>query len=270
MKVLHDHVLLYDEVCPLCTAYSCMFVRAGILDANGRAPYQRIAGPLRNHVDFSRATDEIALVNTRTGEVVYGVASLMRILETSFPPIAPLFRQRWFGALARVAYRFISFNRRVIMPARDGFVHQPSFNAAYRTSYLLLAWVVTASFLHKYSQLLVPLIPPSSYGREFLICGGQIFWQLGFMVVLKQPRRWDYLGTMMTISLAGGIALGLIQLLSMFVHSPFLFGALFTGVAGLMMLEHIRRTGILQLSGWLTITWILYRIGLLAVILWLR
>jgi hypothetical protein len=267
---LPDHVLLYDEVCPLCRAYSCAFIHAGWLEQDGRAPYQDTRPELSSAIDPARAVDEIALVNRRTGEVTYGARSLMVILQHRFPLFAPLFRQSWFNWLAQKAYRFVSFNRRAMVPARDYCTYKPSFNLAYRLSYLAVTWLVTAVFLHHYSKLLVPLIPSSSFTREFLICGGQIFWQSIFMAMLDKQKTWDYLGNLMTISLAGGFALALIQAVLGWYHGPCLFGVLFTGVAGLMFLEHIRRTRVLEISSWLTVTWVLYRVILLAVILWLR
>jgi hypothetical protein len=205
-----------------------------MLDADGALPYQSMDKQLQSKVDITRATDEIALVNRETGQVTYGVGSLMAILQHSFPWLRPVFRLRWFRWAAEKAYRFVSYNRRVIVPACDPFANQPSFNMSYRLLYLAFTWVVTASLLHRYSQLLVPLIPPASYGCEFLICGGQIFWQLGFLTLSEKGKAWqlgfltlsekgkawDYLGNMMTISFAGGLLLGLIQLLSLVIQSP--------------------------------------------------
>lgn len=190
----------------------------------------------------------------------------MGISQHPFPLPAPRPGLRW---LANTASRFIDSNRQVIMPGRDSAAKPVPFSASWRLAYLAVSWVITASFLHQYSNLIVPLIPASSYGREFLICGGQIFWQMGFLALLHTGKTWDYLGNMMTISLGGGLLLALIQFLVPSDNSPYLFGALFTGVAGLMFFEHIRRTRILGVSRWLTVTWVLYRVVLLGVILWL-
>ncbi len=190
----------------------------------------------------------------------------MGISQHPFPIPTPRSGFRW---LAHSASRFVDTNRQVIMPGRGSVANPAAFSASGRLVYLAVSWVITASFLHQYSNLLVPLIPASSYGREFLICGGQIFWQMGFLAFLHTGKTWDYLGNLMTISLGGGFLLALIQLLVPSDNSPYLFGALFGGVAGLMFFEHIRRTRILGVSSWLTVTWVLYRIVLLGVILWL-
>lgn len=248
MKPLRDHVLLYDEVCPMCTAYSSAFVRAGMLDTRGRAAYQSMDEQISAHVDPRRAADEIALVNRKTGQVTYGVRSLMVILEHSLPVLAPLFRLRWFEWLAEKTYRFISFNRRVIMPSRDSAASEPSFSAVYRLLYLAFCWVVTSVILHGYSRLVVPVIQAGSFLRELLVCGGQMFWQMGFLVLLHKGKTWDYLGNLMTISLGGALLLVVIRVLSPASTSPLVLAALFTAVAGLMFFEHIRRTRILGIS----------------------
>ena len=82
MKTLKDHTILYDEVCPLCNAYTGAFVRTGLLDPDGRAPYQQL--PATTTIDRTRAADEIALVNKRTGEVHYGIQSLFLIIGHAF------------------------------------------------------------------------------------------------------------------------------------------------------------------------------------------
>lgn len=130
MKTLKDHVILYDAVCPMCTIYTQGFVKSGMLDADGRAPYQTMHGDLKKLVDCKRAVNEIALVDKKTGTVHYGVQSLFRVIEHSFPRLGPLFRCRPFARLVDMLYRFISFNRRVIAPSTmdaSGAEHEPAF-----------------------------------------------------------------------------------------------------------------------------------------------
>jgi hypothetical protein len=84
---------------------------------------------------------------------------------------------------------------------------------------------------------------------------------------LFPERRWDYLGNMMTISFAGAILLMPILFLARFIPlSPLVACICFLGVAGLMLLEHIRRSKLLGIGWALTISWVLYRIILLVII----
>ena len=77
-----------------------------------------------------------------------------------------------------------------------------------------------------------------------------------FRSTYASKKTWDYLGNMMTISLAGSLLL----IPAILIHpSKNIATGYFLTVAALMLLEHIRRTKLLNL-GWLpTITWIAYR-----------
>jgi predicted DCC family thiol-disulfide oxidoreductase YuxK len=270
MKTLKDHVILYDEVCPMCTLYTGAFVKSGMLDGNGREPYQNIGCKLRGMIDTKRAVNEIALVDRRTGEVFYGVRSLFRVLEHSFPVFRPLFRFRPFAWVMGKIYSFISYNRRVIMPAGGDAArpeHNPSFNLKYRLLYLLFTWLVTATLLYGYSHLLEGVVPASNFYREFLVCGGQMVWQGLILFFLDREKLWDYLGNMMTISFSGGLLLGLVSLFGGLADEPLFFAGAFMAVAGLMLLEHIRRMKLLKITWVMTLAWVAYRVLLLFVIL---
>ncbi|HEY0067291.1 MAG TPA: hypothetical protein VGB46_08010 [Flavisolibacter sp.] len=270
MKTLKDHVILYDEVCPMCNLYTGAFVKSGMLDNNGREPYQNMDCRLKGMIDTKRAVNEIALVDRRTGEVFYGVRSLFRVLEHSFPVFRPLFRFKPFAWLMGKIYSFISYNRRVIMPAAADAAspeHNPSFSLKYRLLYLLFTWLVTATLLYGYSHPLDGVVPASDFYREFLVCGGQMVWQGLILFFLDREKVWDYLGNMMTISFAGGLLLGLVSLSGGLVDEPLFFAGAFMAVAGLMLLEHIRRTKLLEVTWIMTLTWVAYRVLLLFVIL---
>lgn len=272
MKTLKNYTVLYDEVCPMCNAYTNAFVKTGMLDKKGREPYQTMSCRYAGKIDTVRAVNEIALVNRETGEVSYGIRSLFLIIGNAFPVFKPLFRVKWFEWLMDKFYKFISYNRRVIIPSakeKTGSMNDPSFNLSYRVCYLVFTWFTTALLLYNYSKLLTGIIPASSFYREFSICGGQIFWQLVFVYFNDKNKSWDYLGTMMTISFAGGLLLLVGLGVSKFISgAPVVFAGYFTIVFVLMLLEHIRRTKILKLSFALSVTWILYRIILLIVILY--
>lgn len=84
MKTLKDHVIIYDDECPMCILYTRQFVKTGMLDKDGRVPFANVDA-LNVPVDKQRACNEIALVNTVNGEVTYGMQSLFKIIGHSFP-----------------------------------------------------------------------------------------------------------------------------------------------------------------------------------------
>src|ERR1700761_5494244 len=117
MKTLKDHLILYDAECPMCKVYTQAFTSTGMLDNDGRAPYQNLKGFFCPTVDRKRAVNEIALVNTKTGEVTYGIDSLFKVIGNACPIFKPLFACKPFGTAMRKLYAFISYNRKVIIPA---------------------------------------------------------------------------------------------------------------------------------------------------------
>jgi hypothetical protein len=69
---------------------------------------------------------------------------------------------------------------------------------------------------------------------------------------------------MMTISLAGALLLLSVIAINAIIHlPPFVAAVYFLLVAGLMLLEHIRRVKLLSLSWGLTLSWVCYRVVVL-------
>lgn len=269
MKPLVNHLILYDAECPMCNLYTKAFIKTKMLDPNGRAAYQNTPATVCSLVDNKRAVNEIALVNTKTGEVTYGIYSIFKILGNAVPLFKPLFSFRPFAWLMSKAYAFVSYNRKMIIPSKAKPNELlPDFKLHYRIAYLVFTWLFTAYTLTAYAKILSPLVPLGTAYREYLICGGQIVWQGLVCLCYKREKYWDYLGNMMTISFAGSLLLLPILLIDRFVSVDALICVCyFLGVAGVMFLEHLRRGRILDLGLTLSITWAIYRFAVLVWIL---
>ena len=271
MKALQNHLILFDAECPMCRAYTKAFVQTGMLDHNCRAAYQEAQHVLCPLLDRQRAANEIALVDLKSGEVTYGIRSLFKIFGNAWPLFKPLFAFSPFVWIMSKTYAFISYNRRVIIPPQslisDNTI-QPSFKLHYRIAYLLVTWLATGYILTAYAHLLVGLVPLGNPFREYLICGAQIVFQGVVIYIFAKDKLWSYLGNMMTISCAGSLLL-LVPLASShcFTAGPVLFTCCFMAVAGLMLAEHIRRTQLLKLGWVMTVSWVLYRLFVLGMIL---
>ena len=218
MNTLKNHIILYDAECPMCKVYTKAFALTGMLDADGRAPYQNMPAIACPIVDQQKAVNEIALVNKTTGEVKYGIDSLFTIIAHSFPIFKPLFTFPPFIGLMRKVYAFISYNRKVIIPAAQNTATiQPTFRLDYRIAYILF----TAAII---GYALTP--------RESQICFGAIGLQGIFILLYAPVKKWDYLGNMMTIALVGALFLTIATGYSQ-------------AVITLMLLENIRRMRLL-------------------------
>lgn len=273
MKSLKNHLILYDAECPMCRLYTRGFTGAGMLDPAGAQPYQQIPQEICPYVDLQRAVNEIALVDTVTGEVSYGIHSLFKVLANAIPVFGGLFAMKPFIWLMTKIYAFVSYNRKVIIPAEvseSNAVPQPAFKLRYRIAYLTFSWFVASYILTRYVGLLEGMVPAGHQWREYLICGGQLLFQGAMISLVNRGKKWDYLGNMMTISLAGALLLLPALLMAQWYALPALFYTLyFLVIAGLMFLEHFRRMKILKLGVVPTLSWLLYRIMVLLLILFI-
>jgi hypothetical protein len=267
MNTLKNHIIIYDDECPMCKAYTNTFVKSGMLEEHGREAFSQINNDLYKSINTKRACNEIALFNKNTGAVTYGVDSLMIVIGNSLSFLKPLFRTDAFKWLMRKAYFFISFNRKIILPSKKiKGACVPSFNLGYRLAYIFIIWIVTSFSLNIYSRQLIPIVPPSNFYREFLICGGQIIFQGFILLFLRRDKIMEYLGNMMTVSLAGSILLFPGLLLKSVIHSPLFYLTFFMIIVGLMFLEHIRRVKLIEVHWVTSLCWVFYRIIVLFII----
>lgn len=221
MKTLNNHLILYDADCPMCDLYTGAFVKTGLLAVDGRAPYQQVAAGTCPNVDRQRAVNEIALVNRETGEVTYGIKSLFKIAGNACPVFNPVFKFQPIIWLFSKLYAFISYNRRVIVPARiktNNNELQPTFNLNYRIAYLLFTWLATGCILTHYVGLMNGVVPQGNAWGEYYICGSQIIFQGIVLLLLNRDKLWDYLGNMMTVSFAGALFLVIVTSLGKLIH----------------------------------------------------
>ena len=282
MRPLKHHLILYDADCPMCNLYTGAFTKSGMLDPDGRAPYQSILDPKNQapappgcpnlgNIDRDRAVNEIALIDTTTGEISYGIDSLFAIIGHSFSFFRPLFSWRPFRWTMRKLYAFISYNRKIIIPAPANATCslKPAFSLRHRIAWLIFATVTAAAILTHYAKLLAGVLPVGGPLREYLVCSGQLFYQ-GMVISLIAPaKRWDYLGHMTTISLAGSLALlPVLGLAALTRITPYAATAWFLLIVALMLAEHLRRTRLLGLDATLTVSWVAYRLMVLLLIIY--
>jgi predicted DCC family thiol-disulfide oxidoreductase YuxK len=269
MKTLKNYKLIFDDQCPLCQTYSKAFVLTGLLDKEGREGFQEMHEETCILIDKKRACNEIALVNMETGEVIYGIDSILKIITLRIPILTKLFKFKPIYFLLKKMYSFISFNRKVIMPSKNpNDTCTPDFNIKYRTFYLILTWFVTSFILYRYSIHLTDYLPKSSFGRDFFICGGQILFQSIVLMNNDKQKIYNYLGNIMSISLAGAILLviGILIAKTAIIHSNFFYIIYFFSVVFLMFLEHLRRCKLIGLNLIPSITWVIYQIATILIL----
>jgi len=273
MKTLRNHTVVYDDECPLCDLYTGIFVKTKMLDENGRVPFSKMPAEVYKKVDHQRACNEIALINKDTGTVLYGVDSLLVIIGNRYSFVKYLFSLTLSKWLIRKFYSFISYNRKVIVPGKifeAGNSCTPDYHITYRWAYIVFAWLFTSVILTGYANL-VTSFPAGNFGREFLICGGQIAFQSITVFFLRRERLLHYIGNLMTISLGGSMLLLPALIIAHFglVQYELFYLFWFMSVVGLMFIEHLRRVKHLGIHWSASLSWVAYRFIVLIIIFWL-
>jgi hypothetical protein len=273
METLQNYKLLIDADCPMCRLYGNAFEAKGFIEKGTCSPYQTTDLSIANLVDMNRAKSEIAFVNTLNSEVVYGLDAFKVILTNAYPILKPFSNLKaldWFG---RKVYRFISTNRKVIVPGKTSFDAEvnncnPALNVKYRLIYILFIAIFSSLVIYNYSTSINQMMGwKSSIYRELMMCFGQIFWQSLLLHKILKNKRLDYIGNMMTVSMIGTL---LLLPILIFNASPIVHLGYFMMVVGVMLLEHLRRCKILEIGIIPSISWVCYRLIVLVVILYLN
>lgn len=272
MEILNSHKLLVDADCPMCRMYGKGFEKAGWVDKGTYSPYQDFAVSADLSIDMNKARNEIALVDTEHKVVRYGIDALKHIITNRFPSLSTVLNWKPVDFFLRKLYKFISFNRKVIAPSeiKEGVkACKPDLNVKYRVLYIAFVAILSSIVLYQYTQPInVALDWQNHLGREFMICAGQILWQIVFLNRLLKEKLLDYLGNMMTVSMIGTLLL--LPMLLIKVIWTFYYLAYFIAVVSFMLWEHIRRSKILRIGYLPTISWIIFRIVSLALIVLLN
>lgn len=270
MKTLENQTLLFDEDCPLCQVYTTGFIKAGMLDENGKKPFSNLSEDEKNYIDIKRASNEIALVDNKNKTVIYGIDSLLKVIGNSFPWMERIRRIRPVKFLLKKLYSFISYNRKVIIPNKKTektIQCVPSFNYKYRILYIAFAILMTALTLYNFSELITDL-PKGNFSIALILALGQILFQSVFLIKFDKKVILNYAGNLMTVSLFGSLLLTPILILHQFLNIPeiMIIGWFETTVL-IMFLEHFRRIKLLKLPNYLCYTWVLFPLFFLILIL---
>jgi predicted DCC family thiol-disulfide oxidoreductase YuxK len=146
MKKLAHKIIIYDDVCPMCKAYTEGFVHLGWLPLENRVGFSQVPQTILDQIDSDRARHEIPLFDTETGETLYGKDALFYILGEQMPVFKPLFKFPPFRALIFCFYQIITYNRRIIAGSptpKNGFDCAPDFHPFYRWLYIGLAMLLS-------------------------------------------------------------------------------------------------------------------------------
>ncbi len=270
--MIQNHKLFLDTDCPMCKVYGNCFVYLKWLDPKTLTSYQKTITQYDGKVDAHIARNEIALYNEQTGQTVYGIQAFTKILSANNRFFKWLLSFAPFQWLLRKFYFFITYNRKVIYPSainQTANACVPDFNVRYRSLYIFMVALITGFILNQFTfNLYQALSLTHTWWLEYLVCFGQIVWQGSVAHFITKHKTIEYLGNMSTVSLIGGILIIPLLLVNQFFSfSAITLLAYFGIVVSMMLAEHIRRCKLLNISLWLTCSWVIYRMLVLMLIL---
>jgi hypothetical protein len=188
MKNSHNKAIIYDDTCPMCNIYTKAFVQYGFLKSENRLSFTKIDDTIASKLDLHRSKHEIPLIDQDTGEVLYGVDSLVFLLSQKMPWIGKVMKLNFLYLFVKQFYKLVSYNRRTIAlstPKPTTFDCTPDFNVPYRLVFLLIAWVVSVFILLNVNFEMALVFLSVSVGH--------------FVILSFFKRRFEYWGQIATL-----------------------------------------------------------------------
>ena len=249
-----ENIIIYDDYCPMCDIYTNAFIKTGFLTKNGRQSFSTIDSNLLEKIDLERSKHEIPYLNTKTGQVWYGIDALLEILGAKIPLIKTIGNIKPVRYFLLKLYKLISYNRKVIVAKKtnlDCFDCSPNFNTFYRIFYLILALSINSLLLIPLYKIVFSKMPIFQLnivqfeGYHFAL----VFINLSIASLLSFKNGVDYLGQVATLSLQGMLVwLPSIILFAITQQLPliFIYLNLFLGTIFLLY-DYLRRMKYLEI-----------------------
>jgi predicted DCC family thiol-disulfide oxidoreductase YuxK len=203
---MNTKIIIYDDSCPLCSAYTSTFVKTGLIDKDSRKNFSTITPELLQQIDIKRAVNEIPVIDTATKQVWYGIDALLEILQQKIPFAKPIGNIRAIKWLLQKLYKFISYNRRVIVAAKTTpgyFDCPPDFNIRYRFTFMAIFLAVNTSLLFLLQQYVLAASIFSSTGtlQLQLAHASLVFINILIASQLNKKDGFEYLGQINMLAL---------------------------------------------------------------------
>lgn len=227
METLETKTIIYDCNCPLCSLYTGVFLKIGVLGKNGRVSFEQANPEMLEKLDLTRARHEIPLIDTTTGEILYGLDGLCLIVGNIVPALKPVITNNLFKKALRPVYNFISYNRRVIAGSplsQTGFNCAPDFNLKLRLALIAGGIGFTAVGIYLFGVVAGIANIPLLFGMVTLY----------FLLLLitnlltngSTEMKWDYLGHLAVLGIIESVLFMSTALLAKLFVLP---GLLFAG-----------------------------------------
>lgn len=208
----NDKILVYDDACPLCVAYTSAFVKAGLLTAEGRQSFSDVSAELLHTINYQRSKNEIPLLDPVNNKVWYGIDALLEILGSKCKAIKTIGHIKPVNWFLKKLYSFISYNRKVIVAAKASPLKidcSPSFNLFYRVLFMLVFLAANTLMIYPVHQHLLLKIPGYSLsaGQLFLLHTAMVVINCILALFMPKQTAIEYLGQVNMLTLVTNLLL---------------------------------------------------------------
>jgi hypothetical protein len=241
-----NKIIIYDDSCPMCSAYTKAFVQTGLIESSGRRSFSGISAELLEQVDNHKCRNEIPLIDTATNKVKYGIEALLEILGDKFPVIKRIGNLKPVNWFLKRFYNLVSFNRRVITASKftkGNFDCTPDFNVKYRILFLCLGLSFnTIMLIPEYRVILMNSVLNHTslmqlQAAHFLFVLANI--SAAFMI--GERKALEFLGQANMLALLTTLLLLPLVLINSFIHLPATFNNIYLFALLILIVKEYRR-----------------------------
>lgn len=257
---MNNILLIYDDNCPLCSWYSSLFVKTGLLPADGRKPFSSLEPSVLDKIDYARGRNEIPLLDKTSGKVWYGVDALLEILGQRFFFIKQTGKLKPINWLLKKLYKLVSFNRKIIVAKKCGAGNidcSPDMNYRYRILFLLLSIIFNTLLLFPINDVIFTTLAGSPIMTSKLQAAhfGLVFGNCLLALRLHKIKAMEYLGQVSMLATLTILLLMPLLLIQYWLPLSASVRILYMAVTAIVIFkEYIRRmeyAGVLATNKWI-------------------
>jgi hypothetical protein len=150
--------------------------------------------------------NEIPVIDSATKQVWYGIDAMLEILQQRIPFVKPVGNIKLVKWLLYKFYKFISYNRRVIVAAKStagNFDCTPDFNTPYRFAFIAILLIIGTYLLFPLQQYILAASIFKTTGILQLQRAHAALVLLNILIAsqLNKKNGFDYLGQIGMLSL---------------------------------------------------------------------
>jgi len=203
---MNTKIIIYDDNCPMCSAYTKAFVKTGFLDEEGRKNFNNVTPELIAKIDLRKSANEIPVIDTASGQVWYGIDAILELLQQKIPYAKAIGNIRLIKWPLIKLYKFISYNRRVIVASKrknEIFDCTPSFNTQYRFLFMAIFLMFNTIMLFPLREFVLTksIFASSAIAQLQAAHALLVFVNISIAAQLNKREGFEYLGQINMLAL---------------------------------------------------------------------